>query len=101
MSPVNRNKQKRAELSDSRYYLMECIREFPDDKSCLEWLWNTRYALNGDTGYCSKCDQERTFKRYETTQQRQSWTCLGCGHHIHPTAGTIFHKSSTSLHLWF
>ena len=23
------------------------------------------------------------------------------GHHIHPTAGTIFHKSSTSLHLWF
>jgi hypothetical protein len=25
----------------------------------------------------------------------------GCGHHVHPTAGTIFHKSSTSLHLWF
>ena len=24
-----------------------------------------------------------------------------CGHHLHPTAGTIFHKSSTSLHLWF
>ena len=25
----------------------------------------------------------------------------GCGHHVHPTAGTILHKSSTSLHLWF
>ena len=24
-----------------------------------------------------------------------------CGHHLHPTAGTIYHKSSTSLHLWF
>ena len=24
-----------------------------------------------------------------------------CGNHLHPTAGTIFHKSSTSLHLWF
>jgi len=24
-----------------------------------------------------------------------------CGQHVHPTAGTIFHKSSTSLHLWF
>ena len=35
------------------------------------------------------------------TQGRQSWTCTGCGHHVHPTAGTIFHKSSTSLHLWF
>ncbi len=23
------------------------------------------------------------------------------GHHLHATAGTIFHKSSTSLHLWF
>ncbi|MGE3511440.1 MAG: IS1595 family transposase, partial [Vicinamibacterales bacterium] len=29
------------------------------------------------------------------------WTCKACGHHLHPTAGTIFHKSSTSLHLWF
>ncbi len=41
------------------------------------------------------------FKRYQTKQRRQSWTCTACGHHIHPTAGTIFHKSSTSLHLWF
>ena len=24
-----------------------------------------------------------------------------CGHHIHPTAGTIFERSSTSLQLWF
>ena len=36
-----------------------------------------------------------------TSQQRQSWTCTTCGQHIHPTAGTIFHKSSTGLHLWF
>src|SRR5207248_1344532 len=41
------------------------------------------------------------FKRYAMWQARQSWTCTYCGHHIHPTAGTIFHKSSTSLHLWF
>jgi hypothetical protein len=39
--------------------------------------------------------------RYATGQGRQSWTCTGCGHHVHPTAGTIFHKSSTSLGLWF
>ena len=25
----------------------------------------------------------------------------GCGHHLHPTAGTIFHRSSTSLRLWY
>jgi transposase-like protein len=44
---------------------------------------------------------EAAFARYATAQQRQSWTCQACGHHLHPTAGTIFHKSSTSLHLWF
>jgi transposase-like protein len=48
-----------------------------------------------------KCERERVFKRYATKQGRQSWTCTGCGHHVHPTAGTIFHKSSTSLHLWY
>ena len=42
---------------------------------------------------------ERTFRRYDSG--RQSWSCTACGHHIHPTAGTIFAKSSTSLHLWF
>ena len=43
----------------------------------------------------------RSFKRYTAKQQRQDWTCTACGLHVHPTAGTIFHKSSTSLHLWF
>jgi transposase len=43
----------------------------------------------------------KVFKRYATKQQRQSWTCTACGHHLHPTAGTIFHRSSTSLRLWF
>ncbi len=43
----------------------------------------------------------RSFKHYQTAEKRNAWTCVGCGHHIHPTAGTIFHKSATSLHLWF
>src|SRR6202140_3973171 len=34
-------------------------------------------------------------------QRRQSWTCTACGLHLQPKAGTIFHKSSTSLQLWF
>jgi len=80
---------------------MQFMREFPDDAACLEWLWRNRYSEDGEHAYCSKCGVERTFKRYATAQQRQSWTCTACGLHIHPTAGTIFHKSSTSLHLWF
>jgi transposase-like protein len=80
---------------------MEFMREFPDDATCLEWLWRNRYSPDGEHAHCPKCECERTFKRYDTAQQRQSWTCNGCGYHLHPTAGTIFHKSSTSLHLWF
>lgn len=80
---------------------MEFMREFPDDAACLEYLWRSRFSPDGENAHCRKCDQERRFKRYATKQGRQSWTCTGCGHHVHPTAGTIFHKSSTSLHLWF
>jgi transposase len=101
MPPVNRNRPKRAKSSESQYSLTEFMKEFPDDATCLEWLWRNRYSPDGVHAQCPKCEQEREFKRYKTSQQRQSWTCLGCGHHIHPTAGTIFHKSSTSLHLWF
>jgi len=101
MPPVNRNKPVRAESSESQYSLMEFMREFPDDAACLEWLWRNRYSPDGEHAECPKCERERPFKRYETAQQRQSWTCTACGHHLHPTAGTVFHKSSTSLHLWF
>src|SRR6266699_1188483 len=101
MPPVNRNQPIRAKSSESEYTLMEFMREFPDDATCLEWLWRNRHSEDGVHAHCQKCDQERAFERYATSQQRQSWTCTGCGHHLHPTAGTIFHKSSTSLHLWF
>jgi transposase len=78
---------------------MEFMREFPDDAACLEHLWRSRCSPDGEHADCPKCKQERVFRKYATAQGRQSWTCTGCGHHVHPTAGTIFHKSSTSLHL--
>jgi len=101
MAPANRKNPRLAKTSESEYTLTQFDREFPNDNACLEWLWRNRYSTDGEHSYCPKCEQKRVFKRYETTQQRQSWTCTACGNHIHPTAGTIFHKSSTSLHLWF
>jgi transposase-like protein len=101
MPPGNRKNPRRAASSESRYSLTEFTRRFPDDATCLDYLWRTRYARDGETAHCPKCGVERTFRRYDTTQQRQSWTCTTCGQHLHPTAGTIFHKSSTALHLWF
>lgn len=87
--------------STSDYSVTEFLREFPDDAACLEHLWRTRHSPDGEHAYCPRCDGQKVFKRYKTKQQRQSWTCTACGHHVHPTAGTIFHRSSTSLRLWF
>lgn len=101
MPPGNRNNPRRARSSESRYSLMEFMADFPDDATCLDWLWRTRFSEDGEQAHCERCNTTRVFRRYQTGQQRQSWTCTGCGLHVHPTAGTIFHKSSTSLHLWF
>ena len=77
------------------------MKDFPDDAACLDWLWRTRYSDDGQHAMCSRCESTTRFRKYETKQQRQSWTCTQCGLHVHPTAGTIYHKSSTSLQLWF
>jgi transposase len=102
MPPVDRKNPIRSKSSDSQYSLMEFMREFPDDDACLEWLWRERYSADGKHADCPKCGREHVpFKHYRTKQRRQTWTCTKCGHHVQPTAGTIFEGSSTSLHLWF
>jgi len=77
---------------------MEFIERYPDDAACLDRLWRERYAPDGHHAYCSKCGRERKFHR---TMTRASYTCDTCGLHVHPMAGTIFEKSTTSLKLWF
>jgi transposase-like protein len=101
VAPGNRNNPRHPLTSDSLYRLVDFRRHFPDDEICLQWLWHQRYSRDGTHAFCQRCEAETAFKRYQTKQQRQSWTCTACGLHMHPTAGTIFHKSSTGLHLWF
>ena len=101
MPPANRHKPIRAKSSTSDYSVHEFLVDFPDDEACLQYLWRTRHAPDGEHAECPKCEEVKPFKRYTTKQQRQSWTCTACGQHLHPTAGTIFHRSSTSLRLWF
>ena len=98
MPPVNRDHPVRADYSESSYSLMEFMRDFPNDAACLDWLWRTRYAPDGAHAECPKCERTRKFHK---VAERPAWDCDSCGHHLHPLAGTIFHKSSTSLHLWF
>lgn len=100
MAPVDRNNpvRARAGATDSRYSLMEFLREFPDDAACLDALWRERFASDGHHARCPKCERTRKFHRIKA---RPAYSCDTCGHSLYPLAGTIFHKSSTSLHLWF
>lgn len=78
-----------------KYALTDFEREFPNDDACLEWLKNYLYP-NGI--FCETC--VRVTKHHKVASRR-SYSCDYCGHHVHPTADTIYHKSSTSLRLWF
>lgn len=68
---------------------------FPTEDICLQELFEKRYA---DKKTCDKC--KRPFK-YHKLKALKLYSCQFCGLNIAPTAGTIFHKSSTPLTDWF
>ncbi len=98
MAPRNRNNPKASASSDGQYTRADLDREFPDDATCLNYLWRQNCSPDGQHAECPKCGVQRRFHRVAS---RPSYSCDVCGHHLHPTAGTIFHKSSTGLDLWF
>ncbi len=78
-----------------KYTKKDFDRQFPDDATCLEWLKSYLYP---DGVFCEKCNR---VTKHHRVASRPSYSCDYCGHHVHPTAGTIFHKSPTPLTLWF
>lgn len=71
-------------------------RMFPDDATCLDWLFR-RFFPDG-MPHCEKCGKKT---KHHRVASRPSYSCDYCGHHVHPTADTIFHKSPTPLTTWF
>ena len=78
-----------------RYTITQFHTDFPDDDACLNTVFENRY---GDIEFCPKCAAETKFYR---VTGRKCYACMHCGHQLHPLAQTIFHKSETSLKLWF
>lgn len=78
-----------------KYTIKNFRQQFPNDDVCLEWLKNFIYP---DGIPCIKCDK---ITKHHKVVSRKSYSCDYCGHHVHPTAGTIYHKSSTPLTHWF
>lgn len=71
------------------------LKRFPDNDAALDYL-RDRFFPDGTE--CPKCDKASKFHRIKG---RSAYSCQFCGHHVYPTAGTIFHKSTVSLQLWF
>jgi transposase-like protein len=92
---MNTKQPKEKKPQMIKFTLLDFEREFPNDDVCLEWLKNYLYP-NGI--FCETCQK---ITKHHKVASRRSYSCQVCGHHVHPTADTIYHKSSTPLRLWF
>jgi len=79
----------------NKYTMKDFDKEFPNNASCLEWIKNHRWP-NGIP--CRKCER---LTKHHRVLKRSCYECDACGTQVYPTAGTIFHKSTTPLRIWF
>jgi len=79
----------------SKFTVRDFFKRFPDDEACLHHVMEVRYGMRHT---CGACGVESTFHKITG---RRAYACAQCGHHVYPTAGTIFQDSRTSLQLWF
>jgi len=82
-------------MKTAKFTYKDFNNKFPNDDACLEFIFKQVYP-NGVT--CPKC--QKVTKYYKRAGVRV-YACEFCGYSVSPTAGTIFHKSSTSLRSWF
>ena len=90
---TKKRKQKKSPMK--KYTLKQLRKDFPNEEACLVFLKERRWP-NGI--HCQKCDE--VTPHYLITG-RKCYGCQNCGSQVYPTAGTIFHKSSTPLTIWF
>jgi len=76
-----------------KYTIKNLRNDFPNDEACLDFIFKNRWP-KGLT--CQNCES----KDFYHVKGRKSYACK-CGYQVSPTEGTIFHKSSTPLTLWF
>jgi transposase len=82
--------------SPEKLTVREMFARFPNDEACLDHIMAVRFG--GTSFDCPKCGKFATFHRLAKVR---AYSCASCGHHIHPTAGTILHDTRTSLVSWF
>lgn len=73
----------------------EFFKLFPTDEACLQHLFEARF---GQGHVCPRCERAASWYRIKA---ERAYSCQWCGNHLHPTVGTPFEDSRTSLQLWF
>jgi transposase len=74
----------------SKYGIRELHRNFPTNKTCLEFIFDSLHDRRCSCGGV-----------YSLRKGRKKFRCGRCRFEIAPLVGTIFEKSSTPLLLWF
>ncbi len=82
-------------ITKEKFTIKQFNEKYIDDNACLYQVFLSRYSHLEN---CPECSGK--FSYYKVTD-RKCYACAYCGHQLHPLAGTIFHKSSTSLKNWF
>jgi len=73
----------------------EFLAQFSTDEACLNHIFDIRFGQNYP---CPKCKEKTKWHRIKA---ERAYSCQRCGHHLHPTVGTLFESSRTPLQLWF
>ena len=83
-------------LPDFPANLLEFQRMFADEAACLRYLERVRWPLGFTCAACGHVGEaSRVAKRPRVLR------CRACGVETTTTAGTIMHKTRSSLHVWF
>jgi transposase len=82
--------QKLGKLTVSEFFA-----RFPDDEACLSHIMEVRFGLRHVCGAC------KTYSTFHRLTDRRAFSCAHCGHHVYPTANTVFQDTRTPLRMWF
>ena len=88
-------RQKQQKSPMKKFNVKQFRAKYGTEMQCLEYLKDRRWP---DGIFCESC-QEVT--PHHLIESRKCYSCQECSHQTYPTAGTIFHKSSTPLTIWF
>ena len=81
-------------MKKEKFTIKDFNKKYSNDDTCLHQIFTSRY---GNLENCPECQSKFSFHKIS---DRKCYACAYCGYQLHPLAGTIFHKSPTSLKNW-